>query len=43
VRLPANAAEDKIKATYRDGILEVTVPLTAAKPEGREIPINIGK
>jgi HSP20 family molecular chaperone IbpA len=43
VRLPTNAAEDKIKATYRDGILEVIVPLTAAKPAGREIPISIGK
>lgn len=39
VRLPANADESKIKATYHKGILEVTVPLTAPQPEGRKIEI----
>ncbi|RZU53381.1 HSP20 family molecular chaperone IbpA [Krasilnikovia cinnamomea] len=39
VRLPGNADEDHVAATYRDGILEVTVPLKAAEPTGRQIPI----
>ena len=43
VRLPANADEAAIKATYRKGILEITVPLTAAQPSGRSIAITGGK
>jgi HSP20 family protein len=39
VRLPANADEEHISAAYRNGILEVTVPLTAAEPAGRQIPV----
>lgn len=39
IRLPANADEKKITARYDKGILEVTVPLTAAEPTGREIPV----
>ena len=39
IRLPANADEEKITAKYENGILEVAVPLTAAEPTGREIPI----
>jgi HSP20 family molecular chaperone IbpA len=39
VRLPANADESAIKATYRKGILEITVPLTAPPPAGRQIAI----
>jgi HSP20 family protein len=42
VRLPANADEEHISASYRDGILEVTVPLTAPEPGGRQIPITKG-
>jgi HSP20 family protein len=43
VRLPANAAEAAITATYDKGILEVTVPLTAPEASaGRQIEI-IGK
>src|SRR3954468_13915556 len=42
VRLPANAEEEKITARYHEGILEVTVPLTAAKATGRTIPIATG-
>jgi HSP20 family protein len=42
VRLPANAEEKKISAAYRDGILEVTVPLTAPEPSGRKIPVAKG-
>ena len=39
VRLPANADESAIKAAYRKGILEITVPLTAPQPEGRRIAV----
>ncbi|GID32309.1 Hsp20/alpha crystallin family protein [Paractinoplanes brasiliensis] len=39
VRLPANADESKIKATYRNGILEIVVPLSAPQPEARRIEI----
>jgi len=40
VRLPANADEEKITARYDKGILEVTVPLTAAETAGRQIAIG---
>lgn len=40
VRLPANADEAAIKAAYRKGVLEITVPLTAPQPEGRQIAIS---
>jgi HSP20 family molecular chaperone IbpA len=43
VRLPANADESAIKATYRNGILEITVPLTAPEPAGRQISITKGE
>jgi HSP20 family molecular chaperone IbpA len=35
VRLPANADESKIKANYRNGILEITVPLTPVETARR--------
>jgi HSP20 family molecular chaperone IbpA len=40
LRLPAHADPDKITATYDKGILTVTVPLTAATPAGKQIPIT---
>lgn len=40
IRLPENADETAIKATYRKGILEVTIPLTAPEPAGRQIAID---
>ncbi|MFI1991506.1 Hsp20/alpha crystallin family protein [Actinoplanes sp. NPDC020271] len=40
VRLPANADEAAITATYEKGILEITVPLTAPEPAGRQIAIT---
>ncbi|MEV4703008.1 Hsp20/alpha crystallin family protein [Actinoplanes sp. NPDC049316] len=43
VRLPANADEAGIKATYRKGILEVIVPLTAPAPTARQIEITTGE
>ncbi|MBX6748065.1 MAG: Hsp20/alpha crystallin family protein [Micromonosporaceae bacterium] len=35
IRLPANAEESKIKADYRNGILEITVPLTPVETARR--------
>jgi HSP20 family protein len=43
VRLPANADEKHVKATYEKGILEVKVPLTQAEPAGRQIPVTTAK
>jgi HSP20 family molecular chaperone IbpA len=40
VRLPAKADESAIKATYRKGILDVTVPLTEPQPAGRQVAVN---
>jgi HSP20 family protein len=39
VRLPVNADEEHISARYAKGILEVTVPLTAPAPAGRQVPV----
>ncbi len=40
VALPQGAKEDEVSATYKDGMLEVTVPLSPAKPEARTIPVS---
>jgi HSP20 family protein len=40
VVLPAGAAEDDVKATFVDGILEVRIPIDTGKPEAKEIPIT---
>jgi HSP20 family protein len=40
VRLPANADAEHITASYRNGILEVTVPLTSPQPTGRQITVS---
>ena len=41
VRLPAEIDEDAIVATYKNGILSVTLPkLPEAKPEVRSIPVT---
>jgi HSP20 family molecular chaperone IbpA len=40
VRLPASADTDHVTARYQHGILEVTVPLTAPQPAGRQITIS---
>jgi len=42
IRLPANADEKAIKATYGKGILEITVPLTAPQPAGHQIEVTTG-
>jgi HSP20 family molecular chaperone IbpA len=42
VKLPEGAVQDKLAARYQDGILEVNVPITAAKAEPRTIPVARG-
>lgn len=41
VRLPDNVSGEDVTASYRDGILEVRVPIPPEKePERRTIPVN---
>ena len=40
VPLPVGATEADVKASYRDGILEVRVPIDRGKAEARKIPIQ---
>lgn len=39
VTLPPQADESDIQATYRDGILEISVGMMAAKPEAKHIKV----
>ena len=38
--LPGGADIEKAHATYQNGLLEVTVPVSETKPSGRKIPIE---
>ncbi len=40
VRLPAGADSEHVTARYDSGVLEVTVPLAAPQPSGRQIPVT---
>jgi HSP20 family protein len=40
MRLPGNADEEHVSATYTKGVLEVTVPLSTPNEPGRKIPIT---
>ncbi|MFA5883581.1 MAG: Hsp20/alpha crystallin family protein [Acidimicrobiia bacterium] len=40
VPLPAGATEQDVKATYKDGILEVRIPVDDGKAATRKIPIE---
>jgi HSP20 family molecular chaperone IbpA len=40
VRLPANADETKVQAHYRDGILEIAVPMTPMESAPKRIAIT---
>jgi len=40
VPLPAGATEQDVKASYKDGILEVRIPIDEGKAESRKIPIQ---
>lgn len=39
-RLPKDVAPDEISAQYRNGVLEVTLPITDAQVRGTEIPVQ---
>ena len=38
--LPQGAQDDQLTAAYKDGVIEITVPITAAKSQTRAIPIT---
>jgi HSP20 family protein len=40
VPLPVGATEDDVKASYKDGILEVRIPVDAKAAEAKKIPIQ---
>ena len=40
LRLPPGATEKDIKATYNDGILEVSIPIDTTELEAKRIPIS---
>ena len=40
VRLPVGATEKDVKATYKDGILEVRIPVDRKKAESNKIPVQ---
>jgi HSP20 family protein len=40
VPLPVGATEGDVKATYKDGILEVRIPIDKGKAEARKIPVQ---
>jgi HSP20 family protein len=40
VPLPAGATEKDVKATYKDGILEIRVPVDRAVAEATKIPVQ---
>ena len=40
VSLPAGATEKDVKATYKDGILEVRVPIDDEAAESKKIPVQ---
>ena len=43
VELPSDASADDVKATYRNGILEVRVPCpSTAEPEPTKVPVTRG-
>jgi HSP20 family protein len=42
VALPSNVDEQGVKATFKDGVLTVTLPKSAEAERGRRIPINEG-
>jgi HSP20 family molecular chaperone IbpA len=43
VTLPSGAQTDQLKATYKDGILQVVVPVTPTAGKARKIPVSRGK
>ena len=42
IDLPSDANRDKIEATFEDGVLEVSIPKTAAA-KAKKVPVSAGK
>ncbi|MFC7860388.1 Hsp20/alpha crystallin family protein [Arthrobacter koreensis] len=42
IQLPAGAGTDQVTASYRDGVLEVRVPIQDAGSTGRKVPVSHG-
>lgn len=42
IRLPEGAVEADVAASYKDGILEVRVPMKATAPESLRVPVERG-
>jgi HSP20 family protein len=40
VALPAGADTDKVDATFKDGVLKVVIPVTAAAPSAKKIEVK---
>ena len=43
IPLGADVVADQAKATYRDGILRIELPLVVQKPRARSVPIEVGR
>jgi HSP20 family molecular chaperone IbpA len=39
MRLPTGAAEGDVTASYKDGILEVRIPIDTAKAEAKRVAV----
>jgi len=40
IDLPAGATDEDVEATYKDGILEVRVPVNEQRAEARKVPVT---
>jgi HSP20 family protein len=40
MELPPGATEDDVKATYKDGILEIRIPMAAEEAEAKKVPVT---
>jgi HSP20 family protein len=40
IALPVGASDDDVKATYKDGILEVRIPVDQARADAKKVPVQ---
>jgi HSP20 family protein len=40
ITLPVGASDEDVKATYKDGILEVRIPIDQARAESKKVPVQ---
>lgn len=40
ITLPVGASDEDVKATYKDGILEVRIPVDQARAEAKKVPVQ---